>query len=36
MFRRFLLAAVVVLALASSAIAVPAVAKTNKALLPTS
>jgi len=33
MFRRFLIAAVVVLALASSAIAVPAVAKTNKAVL---
>ena len=33
MFRRFLVAAVVVLALASSATAVPAVAKTNKAVL---
>ena len=33
MFRRFLIAAVVVLALASSAIAVPAVAKTDKAVL---
>ena len=32
MFRRFLVAAVVVLALASSAAAVPAVAKTNKAV----
>lgn len=32
MFRRFLVAAVVVLALASSATAVPAVAKTNKAV----
>ena len=33
MFRRFLIAAVIVLALASSATAVPAVAKTNKAVL---
>ena len=33
MFRRFLVAAVVVLALASSATAVPVVAKTNKAVL---
>jgi hypothetical protein len=33
MSRRFRIAAVVVLALASSAIAVPAVAKTNKAVL---
>jgi hypothetical protein len=33
MFRRFLVAAVVVLALASSATAVPAMAKTNKAVL---
>ena len=33
MFRRFLVAAVVVLALASSATAVPAVANTNKAVL---
>ena len=33
MFRRFLVAAVVVLALASSVTAVPAVAKTNKAVL---
>ena len=33
MFRRFLIAAVGALALASSAIAVPAVAKTNKAVL---
>ena len=32
MFRRFLIAAVIVLALASSATAVPAVAKTNKAV----
>src|SRR5215467_6844939 len=32
-FRRFLVAAVFVLALASSATAVPAVAKTNKAVL---
>ena len=33
MFRRFLVAAFVVLALASSATAVPAMAKTNKAVL---
>jgi hypothetical protein len=33
MFRRFLIAAVIVLALASSATAVPAVATTNKAVL---
>ena len=33
MFRRFLIATVVVFAFASSAIAVPAVAKTNKAVL---